>query len=159
MSIPEAALPPIDIRPLCVIRIAVDTLLTAGGPAGAGRRIGTVPGGSVVGERLSGRILPGGSDWQTQRGDGATLLDARLVLRTDDDALIAIAYGGIRHGPPEVMARLGRGEMVDPREYYFRITPSFSTSDPRYEWLNRIIAVGTGSRAPEGPLYEVYEVA
>jgi hypothetical protein len=159
MTVAESALPSISLRPLCVIRIAVDRLMMAGGPPGAGRRIGTIPGGTVEGDRLRGAILPGGSDWQTQRGDGATLLDARILVRTDDEALIAIAYGGIRHGPTEVMARLGRGEVVDPRDYYFRITPSFSTSDPRYEWLNRIVAVGTGSRAAEGPLYEVYEVA
>lgn len=136
----------------------MDALHIVGGPPGAGRRIGDIPGGSFAGDRLRGTILPGGTDWQIERGDGVLQLDARIILRTDDDALIAMTYGGLRHGPADVMARLGRGEAVDPADYYFRIAPSFSTSDPRYEWLNRIVAIGVGHRAARGPIYEVYEV-
>jgi hypothetical protein len=151
-------LPPLRTRPLFSAQVAVDALHIVGGPSGAGRRIGDIPGGSFAGDRLRGAILPGGTDWQIERGDGAIQLDARIILRTDDDALIAMTYGGLRHGPADVMARLGRGEAVDPADYYFRIVPSFSTSDARYEWLNRIVAIGVGHRAAKGPIYEVYEV-
>ena len=82
---------------------------------------------------------------------------ARLVLQADDGALIAMTYVGLRHGPPEVMARLGRGEIVDPSEYYFRIVPRFTTSEPGYAWLSRIVAVGIGHRQPEGPTYFVHQ--
>lgn len=151
-------LPVIQARALIVMRIGVDAILTPGGTPGAVRRIGTISGGTIEGERLGGTILPGGSDWQIERGDGAILLDARFVVRTHDGALLAITYTGIRHGPPDVMARLGRGEAVDPADYYFRIVPSFMTSDPRYGWLNRIVAIGAGQRAPEGPIYQVHEI-
>jgi Protein of unknown function (DUF3237) len=152
------ALPPLATQPLCIMRVAVDAVLSVGGPPGLGRRVGSIPGGALDGKRLRGTIVPGGTDWQTERGDGAILLDARIVVRTHDDALVAITYTGIRHGPPDVIARLGRGDTVDPGEYYFRIVPSFATSDPRYEWLNRIVAVGVGHRAPEGPIYQIYEI-
>jgi len=156
---PDAVtLPAIRTRRLFVATVEVDTIHVVGGPPGAGRRIGNVPGGRFKGDRLSGAILPGGTDWQTERGDGAVLLDARILLRTSDDALIAMAYTGLRFGPAEVMSRLGRGEPVDPSDYYFRIQPSFSTSDPRYEWLNRVLAVGVGHRLPEGPIYDVHEL-
>jgi hypothetical protein len=56
------------------------------------------------------------------------------------------------------MARLGRGETVDPADYYFRIVANFATSAPRYEWLNRIAAVGTGHRLPAGPIYNLFEI-
>jgi hypothetical protein len=85
-------------------------------------------------------------------------LDARILLRTDDDALIAMTYTGLRHGPAEIMARLSRGEPVDPDSYYFRIVAAFSTSDPRYDWLNRTVALGVGHRRPEGPVYAVHEI-
>lgn len=79
-------------------------------------------------------------------------------MRTDDDALIAMRYSGIRHGPPELMARLARGEDVDPAAYYFRITATFATSAPRYEWLNRIFAIGVGHRRADGPVYTLFEI-
>lgn len=149
----------IRTRPLFTLEVAVDGLHLAGGPPGAEQRIGDLPTGRFAGERLSGIVLPGGTDWQTLRGDGAVLLDARVVLRTDDDALIAMTYAGIRHGPAEVIAAIGRGEDVDPDSYYFRITARFSTSAPRHEWLNRIVAVGTGHRRAAGPVYDLFEIA
>lgn len=126
--------------------------------AGAQRRVGPLTGGAFAGERLNGVVLPGGQDWQTIRSDGALLLDARTLLRTDDGATIGMTYEGIRHGAPEVMARLGAGEDVDPSEYYFRITARFGTSEPSYEWMNRIIALGIGRRLPRGPVYQLFEL-
>lgn len=145
-------------QPLFVMKVAVGAIHPAGGPAGAERRISDVIGGTVTGDRLSGVILPGGTDWQTIRDDGSALLDARIVIRTDDDALIAMHYSGIRHGPPEVLARIARGEEVDPTAYYFRIVPGFSTSAPRHEWLNRIVAIGIGHRLADGPVYSIFEL-
>jgi hypothetical protein len=80
------------------------------------------------------------------------------MLETEDGALIGMRYEGLRAGPPEVLARLGRGEPVDPAEYYFRITPTFETGHPTYAWINRLVAVGQGHRPPGGPVYTVFEV-
>ena len=157
IAIPEC-LETVQTRPLFVTRVAVSAIHTPGGPTGAERRGGDVSGGTFAGGRLSGTILPGGADWQTIRSDGAVLLDARIVLRTDDDALIAMTYTGIRHGPPDIMARIGRGEDVDPASYYFRIAPAFATSAPRYEWLNRVAAIGVGHRLAAGPIYSIFEI-
>lgn len=150
--------PALRTRPLMSMRLAVDPPVSPGGPAGLERRIGVIAGGSFAGERLSGTVLPAGSDWQVLRGDGVVTLDARVVLETADGALIAMSYTGVRHGPAEVMAALGNGEPVDPARYYFRISPVFATSDPRYRWLNGILAIGTGHRLPAGPVYAIHEV-
>ncbi len=152
------ALQELRTRPLFALNVDVAPLQLPGGPEGAGRRIGPIPGGRFKGERLSGRVLDGGTDWQTLRSDGSVLLDARIVLETDDGALIGMIYTGFRHGPAEVMARLARGEAVDPAEYYFRIQASFSTSAPRYAWLNGVLAIGLGHRLPAGPIYNLLEV-
>ena len=154
----DSSAPAIRTEPLFSMQLAVDPLVAPGGPAGASRRVGVIAGGSFEGPGLRGVVLPGGVDWQIVRSDGAILLDARIVLQTSDAALIAMTYTGLRHGPPEVMARLGRGEAVDPAAYYFRIVPSFSTDDPRYDWLNRIVAIGTGDRAARGPHYRIHRV-
>lgn len=78
MSAVPAALETLRSRPLFTMMLTVDPPRTPGGPAGAEQRIGVIPAGHVAGDRLSGVVLPGGSDWQTLRGDGATLLDARI---------------------------------------------------------------------------------
>ena len=103
-------------------------------------------------------MLDGGSDWQTVRSDGSTTLDVRLLLKTDDDVTITMSYRGVRHGPAEVIQRLEKGEIVEPSSYYFRIGPIFEAPNGRYEWLNRLMAIGTGHRFADGPVYSVFEV-
>jgi hypothetical protein len=145
-------------RPLFVMRLDVKPLQIVGATPAAFRRIGVVPGGVFEGERLSGVVLDGASDWQSVRNDGATSLDVRLVLETNDAALIAMTYRGIRHGAADVIAKLERGESVDAAGYYFRTTAFFETAAPKYDWLNRIVAVGIGHRRAEGPVYSMFEV-
>jgi hypothetical protein len=163
MSIDQApALPQVltqvRTRPLFVMRLRVQPLQIVGSTPGGFRRVGVVPGGVFAGDRLSGTVLDGGSDWQTVRTDGSTTLDVRLVLKTSDDALIAMTYRGVRYGPPDVIASLEAGQAVDPASYYFRIAPMFETAAPAYAWLNDLVAVGVGHRPAEGPVYSVFEV-
>ena len=127
-------------------------------PAGATRRVAQIAAGRFEGERLKGWFLPGGSDWQTAREDGATTIDVRLVLETDDKQLIAMTYRGVRHGPKEVLDAIGRGEAVDPMAYYMRVVPTFETASEKYGWLNRIVSVAHGHRLAEGAIYNVWEV-
>ena len=148
----------IRTRPLFVMRLDVKPLIVVGATPGSFRRIGVMPGGSFEGERLSGEVLDGGSDWQDVRNDGATTLNVRVPLKTNDGALITMRYEGVRHGPPDVIARLEKGEAVDPASYYFRIAPIFETAAPKYDWLNRIVAIGAGYRRADGPIYSVFEV-
>lgn len=156
-DLPEALLS-VRTRPLFVMRLNVGAIHAVGGPEGPTQRVAAVPSGVFEGERLCGGVLDGGSDWQTVRGDGTTTLDVRLLLQTDDGGVIGMTYAGIRHGPPEVMARVAKGEAVDPASYYFRTSARFTTSDPRYDWLNRILAIGTGHRLSTGPVYSLFEV-
>lgn len=143
--------------PLFVLREAVPPLLIVGETPNGFRRIGLVQGGSFEGERVSGEVVSG-NDWQTVRNDSCTKLDVRLILRTADGALIVMTYTVLRAGPAEVMARLDRGEAPDPGTYYFRMSPMFETSAKRYDWINRIISVGIGTRLAEGPVYSIFEI-
>ncbi|HXV07373.1 MAG TPA: DUF3237 domain-containing protein [Burkholderiales bacterium] len=149
----------IQTRHLFTLTADVPGIVELGATPQGTRRIATVSGGTFRGERLSGKIqaVPGG-DWILVRPDGATILDVRVTLETDDRQLIYMTYRGVRHGPAEVMARLAKGEAVDPASYYFRTTPVFETAAPKYDWLNRIVSVATGRREARGPVYEVYEV-
>jgi hypothetical protein len=122
------------------------------------RKIIPIMGGAFKGPRLSGKILPGGADWQIIRPDGVAELEARYTLETDDGALIYVLNRGIRTGSKEVMARLAAGEKVDPSEYYFRTTPVFETGSTKYQWLHNIVAVAAGERLMNQVLITVYEV-
>ena len=127
------------------------------GPNGH-RRIFIVKGGHFAGPRLKGSVLPGGGDWTLVGPDGSARLDVRITLQTDDDVLIYSHYMGALNGPPDVIRRLRGGEPVDPNEYYFRVSPFFETSSPKYAWLNRIVAVGVGRREPTNVSYAVHEL-
>ena len=153
-----AVLKTVRTRPLFVMRLDVKKLQIVGQTPTGYRRVGVVPGGIFEGERLSGEVLDGGSDWQALAEDGATSLDVRLVLKTHDDVLIGMKYKGIRYGSPDVLKRIDSGEVVDPESYYFRILPVFETSGPAYLWLNHLVAVGIGHRRSDGPVYSIFEV-
>jgi hypothetical protein len=143
---------------LMTLTLAVAGMQPIGATPNGDRRVGLVAGGTFEGPKLKGKVLPGGADWIIGRPDGSTTLDVRIVLETDDGAAIGMLYRGMRHGPPAVMEKVNAGIQVDPSEYYFRTAVSFDTAAANYDWLNRIIAVGTGNRLPEGPVYDIFEV-
>jgi len=146
------------LAPLFIFQIQVNPPSVIGATPGYDRRIGEITGGRFEGERLRGKILSGGSDWQSLRADGTTTLNVRLVMQTDDDALIGMTYLGMRHGPKEVMDRIARGDKVSPAEYYMRATPYYETASEKYAWLNRIVSVAYGHRMAGGAIYQVFEV-
>jgi Protein of unknown function (DUF3237) len=147
------------MKPLFAFLLEVQPAINVGKTPGVDRRIGIITGGRFEGERLQGIILPGGSDWQAVRpGDGAWMLNVRILLKTDDGDIIGMTYPGIRHGPKEVLDRIARGEVVKATDYYLRIAASFETSSQKYGWLNSIIGVGLGHRLPEGPIYQMFEI-
>lgn len=123
------------------------------------RKIINILGGTFEGPKIKGRVLPGGADWQIIRSDKSAEVEARYTLETEDGALIYVHNWGYRHGPPEVIDRLGRGEQVDPSEYYFRTTPRFETGADKYDWLNRVVCVAVGERRSDVVNITVYELS
>jgi hypothetical protein len=147
----------VELAPLLSIRVTLEPIRDLGDTPLGRRRIIGITGGSFSG-RLSGRVLPGGADWQLIRADGSAFLDARYTLETADGALIYVNNKGYRHGPKEVVERLARGEDVDPKLYYMRTTPWFETAAPAYAWLNRIVCIGTGARRAQAVELDFFEV-
>ena len=143
---------------LCKVEVILEAVRELGDTPLGRRRIIGITGGKFAGPRLSGRVLPGGADWQLIRSDGVAYLDARYTLETADGALIYVNNKGYRHGPKEVIEKLARGEEVDPALYYMRATPWFETSAPAYAWLNRAICVATGARRAAAVELDFYEV-
>ena len=143
---------------IAVIKVQIATPITIGESHEGLRRVISILGGTIQGPRLSGIVLSAGADYQVIRPDGYTTLDARYVVRLDDGALIYVVNTGVRFGPPEVMARIANGEVVDPEKVYFRTTPRFETASPDYQWLTRPLFLATAARHPDLVEITVFEV-
>src|SRR3954462_15023414 len=130
-------------RPLLTLQVVVGQPQKLGAVPHGTRVIVPITGGHFEGPRLRGKVLSGGGDWTLLRADGVLELDLRAALETADGAVVYLTSSGLRHGPPEVIAALGRGEKVDPATYYFRTLPRFETAHPKYLFLNRLLAVAS----------------
>ena len=132
-------------RPLMILRLATAPVQNIGaGPHGA-RLTFPITGGTFDGDRLRGKVLPGGGDWVIKRADGVLELDLRITLETDDGALVHMTFVGIR-------------DDAAPGGPYFRTLPRFETADAKYSFLNRLLAVGMGEIGPNGPVHLIEEL-
>jgi len=148
----------ISSEPIFRIYCEVANIIDLGAAPFGHRRVVNLLGGTVSGAKLSGRVVPGGTDWQIMAADGALDIHARYTIESDAGALIQVDSRGLRNGPPDVMARLGRGEDVDPSLYYFRTVMRFTTAHPSTAWLNRILALAKGAREKDAVKLAVFEV-
>jgi hypothetical protein len=139
--------------------VSVDPPQVIGPSAHGLRRIVPIRGGEVTGPLLQAKVLPGGADWQFVRPDGVLQIEAKYTLQAGDGTLIMVTNRGLRHGPPEVVARLGRGESVDPSLYYFRTSAEFEAPlDSKYAWLNRALFVGIAQRTAAAAIIQFHEL-
>ncbi|HTP19987.1 MAG TPA: DUF3237 domain-containing protein [Solirubrobacteraceae bacterium] len=156
MERPEPVAPSLEL--LTRLRATLAEPLELGQTPWGRRRVIGVTGGEFDGPLLSGKVLPGGADWQIVHEDGTASIDTRYTLECHDGALIYVATRGSRTGPREVLQRIAAGETVDPSEYYFRVSIQYETSARRYEWLNHIVAVASALRLADQVVYDAYAV-
>jgi len=147
-----------ELTLLFEIRATLESPIIVGDVPEGKRRVVPVSGGTFTGPRLRGTLVPGGADWQYLRPDAVMVVEAQYLLRTDDGVIIQVNNRGMRHGPEDVIRRLGAGESVDPAGYYFRATPRLSAPAGRYDWLNRRIFLCSGARYPDAVALWFYEV-
>ena len=140
------------------VRCEVGALVTLGRGRYGERRYVPLLGGTVVGPELNGSVVEGGVDWQIQRDDGALEIAAHYVVRSDDGALIEVRSDGLRHGPPDVMARLARGEVVPRDAYFFRTLMRFETGAARWLHLNKVMAIACGMREARCVTLDVWRI-
>ena len=154
------SLPDPRLTPLYRLEATVGPPLDLGETPQGHRRIVPLTGGTFAGPEINGTLLPGASaDWQIVLADGTALGDVRYTLKTDGGDLLYVQSRGVRHGRPEVLARLGRGEDVDASEYTFRTSTQIETAAAALDWLNKGIFISVGGRQPGAVIYETYLVA
>jgi len=143
---------------VCDLTVDLSAPREMGQGRGGLRRIVPIVGGTVTGPRLNGKILNIGADWQTVFADGLAQLDTRYSFETDDGAVIEILNFGHRHGPADVLAAVAAGEDVDPGHYYMRTHARLETGDPRYDWVNKALFLGTGARLKNNVVMSLFEI-
>ena len=143
---------------LCTMNVKLGMPLVPGnGPHGF-RRIIPIAGGTVTGEKLYGEVLAGGADLQVIRKDGAAEISAEYQIKTSDGVIIYLKNTGLRVASTEVAARLGKGEFVDPKEYYFRMVTVFEAPTGKYDWLNKSVFIAIGTKNPQDVEIKIYKV-
>ena len=147
--------PPI-LDPVCSYTVDLAPIMELGPGRAGRRRIIPIIGGEVDGPLIRGRVMNLGADWQTVFANGVAELDTRYAIETHDGAVIEVINFGYRHGPAEVIDRLAKGEEVSPDEYYMRTLARLETGDERYDWVNRMVFVGTGARFKEAVQISLY---
>jgi hypothetical protein len=130
-------------------RVSTEYLMTLYAPLAPAQPIDSslyvfnvLPGGWVKGPRINGTILSPSGDWFRVLPSGASRLDVRLTIRTDDGALIYVSYNGIYSDSKEVEERAAKGEVLTSKDLYFVIAPTLQTSAPKYDWLNAVQCIG-----------------
>lgn len=152
----EPVVPSLEL--IARFRVTLGAPLEVGETHWGRRRVIPITGGEFSGPKLTGTVLPGGADWQVVHDDGMATIDTRYTLVADDGALISVATSGVRDGPADVLAALGRGEPVNPRAYYFRVAIRYETASPQHAWLNRVVAIGSAIRLADEVVYDAYAV-
>jgi hypothetical protein len=128
------------------VEVGVPQVLSTG-PRGM-RRLVPITGGTAKGNGWTARVLPGGTDFQLIVSDTLSELDARYGLETDAGDLIYVQNHAVRAAPAKVMAKLLRGEPVNPAQIYFRCSPRMETASPALKWIGERMFVGVGVRHP-----------
>ena len=145
-------LPTPILEPVAELTVYVATPIEAGAVTGLNsrgrRRIIPITGGKVSGT-INGTVLPGGADFQIVVSDTCADLDARYLLQLDTGEHVFVMNRALRRGSVEDIAKLVRGEPVDPAAIYFRCAPTFEVSSPALAWLTESLFVGTGARFPD----------
>lgn len=153
------ALPIPQLRPFASLSVRVAAPQEVGRTLHGLRRLIPILGGEARGEGWRAKVLGGGADFQLVVNERMAELDARYCLETDAGELIYVANRAVRSGPPELIARLVRGEPVDPAAIYFRCTPTLETASPSLQWINERMFVGTGARFPDRVELRIFELA
>ena len=134
-------------EPLMRLAVEVGEIVSLGHAPTGERRVVALTGGSFESDDgWRGVVLPGGADWQLLRSDRVLEVDARYVLQDSRGQRVQVVSQGLRHGPPDVIAALARGEAVDASQYYFRTAMRFETAAAELAHLNHVVAIGVGAR-------------
>jgi hypothetical protein len=161
MTLPSVSPDPLSapgLVPFADLSVEVGAPIEVGAVAAGNRRVVPIVGGTCVARGWKARVVPGGADFQLITSPTMARLEARYVLETDAGERIYVHNDAVRTAAPEVMARLVRGDPVDPQQVYFRCVPRFECAAPALAWIGERVFLGTGLRRPSQVVMRFFEV-
>ena len=105
---------------------------------------GEFQGQNLNGEKITGRVIPGGADWQLIRPDGVVEVKAIYAIQTSDEVVIEVDNRGLVAAP-----------IAPEKSRYVRTTPSFKAPKGKYEWLNQRVFTGTITPSAQGDFVQI----
>jgi hypothetical protein len=150
--------PQLETRYVFTLTVRIAEVTSAGEIGTGVRRIIPITGGEVRGEKVNGKVLPFGADFQIIRPNELIELEAKYAFETDDGAVVYVENKGLRFGPVDLLQKLKRGEPVDPKLIYFRTVPKFETGAPNYRWLMENLFIGSAARHADRVIIDVHQV-
>jgi hypothetical protein len=150
--------PQLETRYVFTLTVRIAEVTSAGEIGTGVRRIIPIIGGEVRGEKVNGKVLPFGADFQIIRPNELIELEAKYAFETDDGAVVYVENKGLRFGPIDLLQKLKRGEPVDPKLIYFRTVPKFETGAPQYRWLMENLFIGSAARHADRVVIDVHQV-
>jgi hypothetical protein len=123
------------------IRAEVTGTLLIGNGDGETTEFTPIVGGSVDGPRLRGKVLPGGGDWSSTRGD-VCALEARYLLQAEDGAVIDIVNRGYYRPEAGAPDQFDGDLKITEAGHYYRTSPVFRTDAPAHRRLAETVFVG-----------------
>ena len=150
--------PQLETRYVFTLTVRIAEVTSAGEIGTGVRRIIPITGGEVRGEKVNGKVLPFGADFQIIRPNELIELEAKYAFETDDGAVVYVENKGLRFGPIDLLQKLKRGEPVDPKLIYFRTVPKFETGAPNYRWLMENLFIGSAARHADRVVIDVHQV-
>ncbi len=112
------------------VKLAMD--ITHGKTPLGTRTRAPIIGGEFSGPKISGKVIPGGADWQLLRADGFLVLEADYFMEEADGTQIHVHNKGLWHS--------ATGDW--PADYALT-TPEFEVPIGKHDWLNKHVFVGT----------------
>ena len=149
--------PELETRYVFTLTVRIAEVTSAGDTGTGVRRIIPITGGEVRGEKVNGKVLPFGADFQIIRPNELIELEAKYAFETDDGAVVYVENKGLRFGPVDLLQKLKRGEPVDPRLIYFRTVPKFETGHEKYRWLMENLFIGSAARHADRVVIDVHQ--
>ena len=64
----------------------------------------------------------------------------------------------MRVASAEITQKIKDGELVDPKDVYFRSVPKFETSSDRFQWITERVFIAVGVRKPTLVKLQIFEV-
>ena len=115
--------------------------------------------GTLRGPRIEAVSAMPGIDWFTPYPNGYGRPHVRIPFLTDDGAAVLLEYRGIVEASPAFVSAVENDTPTRWEDQYMRMSLSFETASPRYQWLMQSLFIARGRLLGSKSIeYDVYRV-